>query len=520
MIRRSDWRGVMFVVAAAGAGVFAACGGSDGAAGATGPTGPQGNQGPQGIAGSVGATGAAGTPGPQGSVGVTGSAGTVGSVGATGATGPAGATLSPNATQGLAISPVAVTLTGLTQDQIEMVGNGAYIVNAQGGCNDCHGGTDAAKSFLAGGTKFPQADGAGNVYARNLTPDATTGMKLSEDDFVAALRTGADKTFGSSILLTMPWPSYRWMSTYDIKSIYAYLKAIPAVSNAVTTDVKGSASALTAFTAPTTTYFDGAVTRPLPPESIPTGPSTTRPVADPGNLMRGLAIQPFADNPDVFAMSTEEQSLFARGSYIVNAVVSCNDCHGNPNRDFNPADYIAKNGKFLTIMTDNYLAGGATFGVPPPLQPILNQVVSMSANLIGPTNGALHASPPLLYPDFIGLIETGTHVEDPSDRAVGFPMPAQVFRQMTAWDLQAVYTYLNNLKTPTTWNDKATQAPTRHCTVPADCKGTGELCNTATSECYNGGCNTNADCGACQTCSTSNLCVVAATGSACLTGGM
>jgi hypothetical protein len=251
---------------------------------------------------------------------------------------------------------------------------------------------------------------------------------------------------------------------------------------------------------------------------LPNGAGGTTPVADPGNLMRGLAVQPLGDNPAVYAMSTDDQALFARGSYLVNAVVGCNDCHGWPARVTTPGS------TFLMLSTDDYLAGGRVFGVPPTLQAPLNQVYTMSANLIGPANGALHAAPPLAYPFFIGLLETGAHVEDPDQRLVGFPMPVQVFRQMTNYDLQALYTYLNNVKTPSTYHDKATQPPTRHCAADGDCKGTGEKCNTATSECYNGGCSTSSDCGACQSCtipsgSTTGTCTPPS-GTSCTGGGI
>src|SRR4029077_17187392 len=87
---------------------------------------------------------------------------------------------------GLAISPVTLNLEG---KDIELVGLGSYIVNAQGGCNDCHtcpsyapghnpipppifgvggDGQINAATYLAGGVDFGPP---GNVVpSANLAP--------------------------------------------------------------------------------------------------------------------------------------------------------------------------------------------------------------------------------------------------------------------------------------------------------------------------------------------------------------
>src|SRR5690349_13336121 len=81
--------------------------------------------------------------------------------------------------RGLAISPVQPHVTKHTR---EAVGLGSYIVNAQGGCNDCHTcpsysidpyttgqrkGVVNAQNFLAGGTAF--ATPGGTFISPNLT---------------------------------------------------------------------------------------------------------------------------------------------------------------------------------------------------------------------------------------------------------------------------------------------------------------------------------------------------------------
>ena len=120
-----------------------------------------------------------------------------------------------------------------------LVGLGSYIVNAQGGCNDCHtcpsyasgqnpytggNGQFNSENYLAGGVPF----GPGLVSA-NLTPDAAgkpEGLTLAQ--FKIAIRTGHDpRTPPGDILQVMPWPIYRFMTDRDLNAVYEYLSAIP-----------------------------------------------------------------------------------------------------------------------------------------------------------------------------------------------------------------------------------------------------------------------------------------------------
>lgn len=115
--------------------------------------------------------------------------------------------------------------------------------------------------FLAGGNNFGSptgacdaagmgACGATQLIVRNLTPDFSTGRPLPEqntlDHFKKTLRTGHDfKSVGmncpgpkcvlapadGSKLQIMPWPALGLATDYDLESIYAYLAAIPCISN-------------------------------------------------------------------------------------------------------------------------------------------------------------------------------------------------------------------------------------------------------------------------------------------------
>lgn len=72
----------------------------------------------------------------------------------------------------------------------------------------------------------------GNSFAANLTPDAETGLgkRYDEAKFLQTIRTGK-KPEGEPLLPPMPWPVYRQMTDEDLKSLWAYLKTVPAVKN-------------------------------------------------------------------------------------------------------------------------------------------------------------------------------------------------------------------------------------------------------------------------------------------------
>lgn len=140
--------------------------------------------------------------------------------------------------QGFAIAPVHLELHGRNR---ALVGLGSYIVNAQGGCADCHSCPTYASghnpylgqpkqfnadTYLAGGVPF------GPFTSRNITPDETTGKpELSLAQFKEVLRKGTDfdhqhPQFGP-LLQVMPWPIYQSMTDHDIRAIYEYLRSIP-----------------------------------------------------------------------------------------------------------------------------------------------------------------------------------------------------------------------------------------------------------------------------------------------------
>jgi hypothetical protein len=141
--------------------------------------------------------------------------------------------------RGFAIAPVPLNLRHKNK---RLVGLGSYIVNAQGGCNDCHTNPNFApggnpflgepeqintEQYLTGGRVF------GPFVSRNLTPDATgKPAGLTREEFRTLLRTGHDPDAPPGTLLqVMPWPVYGKMIDHDLNAIYEYLSAIPSRPN-------------------------------------------------------------------------------------------------------------------------------------------------------------------------------------------------------------------------------------------------------------------------------------------------
>ena len=100
---------------------------------------------------------------------------------------------------GYRIAPVALDLRGKNP---ALVGLGSYLVNATGGCNDCHTHPNYAPGgdpfqgqpemlntgqYFAGGRQF------GPVTSANITPDEFgRPAGLTREEFVQLMRTGRD----------------------------------------------------------------------------------------------------------------------------------------------------------------------------------------------------------------------------------------------------------------------------------------------------------------------------------------
>ncbi len=148
-------------------------------------------------------------------------------------------------------------------------------------------------------------------------------------------------------------------------------------------------------------------------------------------IQRGMQIAPVSLN-----VQGKNRAQVYLGSYLVNAVSTCNDCHTCPSY---AAGHKQVPGQNPQVNAENYLAGGVPFG---PF---------MSANITPDENG-LPAG--LTWEQFRTALRTG---HEPNGDFL-FVMPWPVFRHMTDHDLHAIYTYLTAIP---------------HAT-PGSCGGAGE----------------------------------------------
>lgn len=145
----------------------------------------------------------------------------------------------------------------------ERVARGKYLVTAVG-CGDCHtpmklgqNGPEPDMTRLLSGhpegmqlPAAPQAEGPWGItaamtmtawsgpwgvsYTANLTPDRETGLGAwTEDNFVKTIRTGRHMGSGRPVLPPMPIPAFVNFNDEDLKSMFAYLQAVPAIKNRV-----------------------------------------------------------------------------------------------------------------------------------------------------------------------------------------------------------------------------------------------------------------------------------------------
>jgi hypothetical protein len=139
---------------------------------------------------------------------------------------------------------------------------------------------------------------------------------------------------------------------------------------------------------------------------------------------RGLQIAPVT-----LDLKGKNRRLVGEGSYIVNAVAGCNDCHTCPSYAPGPEHdpYTGGDGQ---INSTNYLAGGVNFG-------------PFTADNITPDANGLPAG--MTFDQFANSLRTGHEFDTtpPPLSPIVQVMPWPVYRNMTDRDLSAIYQYLS-----------------------------------------------------------------------------
>ncbi|MDM4767245.1 c-type cytochrome [Pelomonas sp. SE-A7] len=130
----------------------------------------------------------------------------------------------------------AVPLAAWSDVTADRLARGKYLMDSVVACGNCHvqrgpQGEPLFERGLSGGFKFDAPPFTS--YAANITPDAETGIgRWTEAQLVKAIREGV-RPDGSLIGWPMPIEYYRHLSDDDVAALVAYLRAQPAVANAV-----------------------------------------------------------------------------------------------------------------------------------------------------------------------------------------------------------------------------------------------------------------------------------------------
>lgn len=95
---------------------------------------------------------------------------------------------------------------------------------------------------VVSGTNTAWAGPWGVSYTANLTPDEETGLgRWSEEQFLETLRSARHLGRGRPLLPPMPAQAIASLTDEDLRSVFAYLRSIPAVRNAVPAPLPPSA---------------------------------------------------------------------------------------------------------------------------------------------------------------------------------------------------------------------------------------------------------------------------------------
>jgi mono/diheme cytochrome c family protein len=162
---------------------------------------------------------------------------------------------------------------------------GQYVSKAAG-CLGCHTEERDNAQPYAGGRALKTP--FGTFYGPNITPHPETGIgRWTEQDFVRALRHGR-RPDGAHYFPAFPYPSFTRINDQDLRDLWAYLRS-------------------------------------LPPSSRPSEPHNLKFPFGWRWLVWVWKLLFF--NPGVFTPDPSASAVVNRGSYLVNALGHCGECH-------------------------------------------------------------------------------------------------------------------------------------------------------------------------------------------------
>lgn len=185
----------------------------------------------------------------------------------------------------LGLAGHARNFSRITGDRVR----GQYLV-AAAGCVACHTDIERKGKFLAGGPALKTP--FGTFYAPNITSDAEHGIgRWSLAAFSRAITSGISPE-GEHYFPAFPYTSYTGMTTQDIADIKAYLDTVP-------------------------------------PVAVPSEAHDVRwPFSD-RRFIGGWKALYFREEP--FRVQSGNSKLWNRGSYLVNSLGHCGECHTQRN---------------------------------------------------------------------------------------------------------------------------------------------------------------------------------------------
>lgn len=166
-------------------------------------------------------------------------------------------------------------------------------------------------------------------------------------------------------------------------------------------------------------------TEPVAPPTMQQGAIQEIVEAENDRAQRGLAMSPVQLN----AGYGKTRFLVGLGSYLVNSVGGCNDCHTNPGFAAGGDPFRGEPAK---VNAANFLAGGVKFG------PFTSRNLTPDPKKNNLPGG-------MSLTEFIRVIRTGADRDNlhPQISPLLQVMPWPVYKQMTDRDLQAIYFYLS-----------------------------------------------------------------------------